>query len=895
MSVLYKELRNLPNGARFYSADLHVHSYGASHDIKDPAMTAQAIIDQAVVQKLGVLAITDHNSIENCQASLDYAQKYAGQLLVLAGVEITTANGHLLVYFPPDGLAALRRFLAQTSIVNEGTPDSHTAMSMANVATLAGACGGICIAAHIDREKTGFERLAAGYPNWKKDIITSPSILGVEVDDPTNLVWYSDDDVQTQDGAERRKLLAQRAQTPGASSRAVLAHLQNSDAHTLGAFISAGTKRTLTRLKMDDLSFASFRTALADPDARVRVAVTLPPTVPRVLAVSVQGGFLDSAKYRLSDNLTCFIGGRGTGKSTALRCIGHALGVETDIENYDNCPDSVVVYCRDAQGILYRYERMRGQPYPEVRAAEGKTEIDVPLDSFRIEYYGQGDLARVAEDPLNKAHLLQEFLDRHTRLSDLRAREDDVLGMLRENGLVLRPLEDQAAGRPGKKKEVDDCDRKLKVAEEGKLKDIVAEQAAVGAQKGLCETVSDIGQRYAKGLSLRGFRHDFSTLEGAAGLLPGHEESLQCRTAVRRILEAANENLVRIEKETNAALKSVASELEEQLQAFKKLHSAYDVQLAAKIGALQSAGLSASVADLNRLITTRTRLNTDIARIDQQAADLKRLREERKGLLTTLKAIREEAADRRKRLVTEVNKHLADVIDDYVVVVYYEQAGLIADFFTFVRRAMQGTHFPEQQAQKLCHATTPQELASLLATKRLSDVAKFGAVGDDWAKRLHERLGDLPSLHELEMLWKPARPTIKVLTKTNPPKQIPVNQLSDGQRHTILLTIAMLAESQAPLVIDQPEDDLDNAFIFSSIVRMLRTVKERRQVILVTHNANIAVLGDAELLFPLRRAGERGEAFDAGSIDRPETKQAVQRILEGGETAFLRRKEVYGH
>src|SRR5207244_5518097 len=107
-------------------------------------------------------------------------------------------------------------------------------------------------------------------------------------------------------------------------------------------------------------------------------------------------------------------------------------------------------------------------------------------------------------------------------------------------------------------------------------------------------------------------------------------------------------------------------------------------------------------------------------------------------------------------------------------------------------------------------------------------------------------------------------------------------------------TIAMLAESRLPLVIDQPEDDLDNAFIYGSVVSTLREIKERRQVILVTHNANIAVLGDAELLFPMLRRGEKGIIGDRGAIDRLETKRAVQAILEGGEEAFRRRKEIYG-
>ena len=150
-------------------------------------------------------------------------------------------------------------------------------------------------------------------------------------------------------------------------------------------------------------------------------------------------------------------------------------------------------------------------------------------------------------------------------------------------------------------------------------------------------------------------------------------------------------------------------------------------------------------------------------------------------------------------------------------------------------------------------------------------------------------------LFELQALAKQPKPIITVRTKSVLPKEIPVLQLSDGQRHTILLTIAMLAESNVPLVIDQPEDDLDNEFIFSSIVTTLRAIKERRQVILVTHNANIAVLGDSELLLPMYRENDFGKSKDRGAIDTDATKQRVIGILEGGPDAFLRRKEMYGH
>ncbi|HEY6770379.1 MAG TPA: AAA family ATPase [Candidatus Sulfotelmatobacter sp.] len=158
-----------------------------------------------------------------------------------------------------------------------------------------------------------------------------------------------------------------------------------------------------------------------------------------------------------------------------------------------------------------------------------------------------------------------------------------------------------------------------------------------------------------------------------------------------------------------------------------------------------------------------------------------------------------------------------------------------------------------------------------------------------------EKLCFWNTLFELQALAKQPKPVITVKTKSTPSKDIPVLQLSDGQRHTILPTIAMLAESNVPLIIDQPEDDLDNAFIFSSIVTTLRAIKERRQVILVTHNANITVLGDSELILPMFRENDCGKAKDRGSIDASATKQCVMDILEGGQDAFERRKEIYSH
>jgi histidinol phosphatase-like PHP family hydrolase len=188
--TLLKDITQVDNGAKFLNVDLHVHSFGASADVKDSGMTPEAIVDSAVKQKISVIAITDHNSDRNVQAAIDYARKFTGRILVLAGAEITTAHGHVLTYFGPDSTSELSRFIAKIDLVGKmGDSNTHTAKSMADVIAEAERQGAICIAAHIDRSKTGFDAFAPGFQNWKRDIVWSSGLYGLECDSPDALAW----------------------------------------------------------------------------------------------------------------------------------------------------------------------------------------------------------------------------------------------------------------------------------------------------------------------------------------------------------------------------------------------------------------------------------------------------------------------------------------------------------------------------------------------------------------------------------------------------------------------------------------------------------------------------------------------------------------------------------
>ncbi len=119
---------------------------------------------------------------------------------------------------------------------------------------------------------------------------------------------------------------------------------------------------------------------------------------------------------------------------------------------------------------------------------------------------------------------------------------------------------------------------------------------------------------------------------------------------------------------------------------------------------------------------------------------------------------------------------------------------------------------------------------------------------------------------------------------------------SAGQQATALLKV-LLAESSGPLMIDQPEEDLDNAII-QEITEVIWGAKTRRQLIFASHNANIVVNGDAELVVhcDYREDGDRTKGCIAaeGAIDRPQIRKAIENVIEGGKQAFELRRQKYG-
>ena len=152
-------------------------------------------------------------------------------------------------------------------------------------------------------------------------------------------------------------------------------------------------------------------------------------------------------------------------------------------------------------------------------------------------------------------------------------------------------------------------------------------------------------------------------------------------------------------------------------------------------------------------------------------------------------------------------------------------------------------------------------------------------------RRFHSHLQKLTqeSISDL-LLWFPE----DYLKVTFGPNNQQIEQASPGQKTAALLAF-ILSYGDEPLLLDQPEDDLDNELIYDLIVKQLRETKSRRQVITVTHNANIVVNGDAEMVLPLHVICTETRIKQAASIQNIDVRGAICAVLEGGEQAFEQR------
>lgn len=887
----------LPAGAEFHRCALQVNPHHYSGTYRGQAADgtaaehARAILNKAVDLGVSVLGITDHNHVGGVPEFRAAAEGTA--VHVFPGFELASSEGvHVLCLYPPETeQAQLERYLGEFGIRDTNPSSDLANTTFVELIAKVQAQGGIAIAAHVTNDGGLFRKLD-GQPRikaWQHPELLAIQIPGLVEDLPQDVRPI----VQNKNPDYARPHAASDDQAVAVVNAKDIASPANLD-----------DKSATCSIKMSEVSIMGLRQAFLDPGSRIRLnpkaGTNEPEEHAELLAIAWTGGFLDGASVRFNPNLNVLVGGRGAGKSTVIESIRTVLGLDPIGDDARAAHQGIVRHvlkngtkisllvrvCRPA-AREYLIERTIPNP-PIVRDESGEVSNLTPGEVLQgVEVFGQHEISELTKSREKRTRLLDRFVER-----------DDAAPRRRSD--LLRDLEKSRRSLLDARAELRQIDERL--AALPSLEETLTRFREAGLEEKLKE----------KSLLVREERLLASVPERLA---PFREcaEALGRELPIDRAFVSARALADLPGKQVLARLDGVLGDLERDLQGVAGGLEAVLRKAEAGIGGVRAdwASRKQAVEDgyqeiLRELQKSRVD-GEEFIRLQREIEELRPLRERlalvqraekehagrRRNLLATWEDSKAEEFRRLDRAAKKVNRELRNRVQIEVT-----SSGNREPLFDLLRNEVKG---------RLSEAIERLGAQDDLSLSAFVDACRQGSdslrntydIPPGQAASLASASAEV--LMRVEELALPATMSVRLNTAPSgePPNWQDLEDLSTGQKATAVLLLLLL-ESEAPLIVDQPEDDLDNRFITEGVVPRMREEKQRRQFLFSTHNANIPVLGDAELIIGLSARGEaeHGHARIApehmGSIDSQAVRELVEEILEGGKEAFERRRRKYG-
>ncbi|MEJ7894501.1 MAG: TrlF family AAA-like ATPase [Solirubrobacteraceae bacterium] len=872
-------------GARYFRADLQVHTPADKHwpgaeptDPDERAALALKYLQAAKDHGIELVGITEHHDV----SWIDELRHAASRLhmRLLPGFEVETQEGiHVLCLFDLKtpvwrleetlalvGLSRARRDAAKSTEIRSELPFGDLIRKVQED------CDGICIAAHVTSTKGVLSTLQGGA---RADCWKTPELLATHVPVAVEKI--------THDGTKR--ILANEDDHFRRERR--LAYVLTSDARDPD---SIGTASVW--IKMQEPSVEGLRQAFLDPDSRISFEDPHAARVAgEILSIGWEGGFLDGQSIGLSPELSCLIGSKGTGKSTVIESLRWAFdlpspppGDASDLLANAIRPGSKVMVRLRTSAPAASHTIERTMPHaPVVRDAIGVVVPELaPRSLLTLRVFSQKQLYDTAQSVQGRLELVDEFA--REALSDIRTAERKLLGSLEAGARALREelgridhWEEQLAELPGLEQ------WRRRFAEAG-FEDRLRERRALDREQARLTALDAAVLQRLRGLDRLREETPPPTVAQAAAEWPNLDLLGDAENAVNAATTAFAVAIDALHDDLAAARERLAA----TQAAWSARRAARQADFDAALRALQT---SMPEVDPERYLDVERRIEALIPLQGELRASRQRVlqaRAARRGSIAELADLRA----RRFRARDAAAEQLTRATDgDVRVRVRYQadRSGLLDS----LRRRKTGVRNAALEAMISHPDFTPAELARRVRERQVT--GSFG-LPDGQAATLERELteDDLLAI-EIEDLCDEATVELDV-GPAGSKMYRPLSELSPGQKSTAVLLLTLLSGSE-PLLIDQPEDDLDNRFVYDDVVQRLRSAKRRRQLLVATHNANIPVLGDAEQIVVLDAVPSdpaRGEVRAHGPIDDREVRTAAEQILEGGETAFRRRREKYG-
>ncbi|BBG30502.1 TrlF family AAA-like ATPase [Zymobacter palmae] len=875
--------------AKFWRCALQVNpvSYNSSYRGKDHGLDEvtynQALLDKCLELGVDVVGVADHGCVSSIDAMREVIQPHG--IVVFPGFEIASNDKtHYVCLFSEETTGQqLERYLGNLDLLDPADGVRPSRLSSEQLIERVDQLGGFIYAAHCTSD-SGLLK------NRLHHVWTLPKLRSAQIPGPV------DDLAGVENDFYRKVLLNKNDDYHRERPIAVI------NAKDVAKPEDLEQPGATCLIKMTRPNFAAFKVAFLDPGSRIRLnSQQAESPIGKVLRMTVTGGYLDGVRVDFSDHLNTVIGGRGTGKSTLLECLRYALNFlpkgqqalklhqEIIKENLGRAAGrlELVVMSSAQNGKQYTVSRRYGES-PIVRDLDGNVSTLLPRDLLPgIDIYGQNEIYELAQDETSRLQLLDCFLPQD---GDYETKSTDVHRRLIEN---QRKLAKSFSDLDDVKAQVDrlpKLEEQLRGFEGLGIKEKLAKTSLLAREREIANTATKSAQSLRDALADFFDRLpdlDFINDEALEGL-PDAAQLI----AVRTMLEVVCQGFMGHLAAMTALLDKASGQLTAQQDAWQQAIQGHEAELEKALRALPSAaGKSGQEvgAAYQRVMGEIEHIKPMKIELSTHEGQGNTLKQERRNLLGELSDLRGQRIQALQKAAKRLNRRLKGKLK--VEIVPEADRSPLLNFL--LECSLEGVKEKRLAWIKEAETISPLSLAQSIQNGS-ADVQR------DWdvTQMVAEALTKLqPSqLMELEALELDHRVDISLNVAHGQADPVfrPLSKLSTGQQCTAILHMLLL-ENVDPLIMDQPEDNLDNAFIAERIVTELRGAKTSRQFLFATHNANIPVFGDAEWIGVFTTADNQGclELETQGSIDVPVIRDQVASILEGGRDAFIQRKEKY--
>jgi ABC-type cobalamin/Fe3+-siderophores transport system ATPase subunit len=873
-------------GAQFIRCAFQVNpfEYGARHSSASRTHHTESDYNDAMVQAclvagIGVVGLTDHFRVSS-SASLLAALEAAG-VVVFPGFEANSSEGiHLLCLFEPGtSLSTIERHIGACNIVDHEAQSPIARKTFEQILEIVTESNGVCIAAHVCSASGLLTTLSgsARAQTWKSENLLAAAIAGPRDHAPQN----------------HKGIL--RNTDPTTKRDRPICIVNANDVTSPEGFAEPSAS---TLVKMTSISIEGLRQGFLDWESRVRLNTEpADDEHAEIVAMGWAGGLLDGQALRLNSGLNVLVGGRGAGKSTLIESIRFVLGIEPkggEAKRSHQAIMSQVVKANSSVSLLMRLPKPSPQYYlvsrimgqsPVVLDQNGARLASVsPADLIGdVEIFGQHEISELTRHPDKLAEILRRFTTGEADASEERRNFRDRLALSAREITTVRTdlnlIEDQLAALPSLRAHL------ARFATAG-LEDRLAEKTSIDAEARVFQTAAEAVA------DLRVQADDLRTAS-AGKFTPDADVEIPNRLLLKKLDEVAA-RIDAAREQARSYLAAAALEAERDIATitaeWQPLKDEAERRYNGMVRDLEAEG-----HDPRRFLSIKNQVEglkpkeaAKQARLDE-LADLVKQRDDLLVEWETFKAKDYRALEKAAR---RVSQRLQDRVR-----VRVQPNSDLAPLEKILREKVAGNLTQPLERLRVPETLSLTALAGNVraGSQKLQFEYGFSASAAD---RISQG-GDTLAL-AIEATELPAEAVVELnVAPDGIANWKQLDELSTGQKATAVLLLLLL-ESEAPLIVDQPEDDLDNRFIADSIVPAMRTEKRRRQFIFSSHNANIPVLGDAEQIVGLKPVIDGGTertviAEDqCGSIDVPAIKELVKDLLEGGQRAFTTRRAKYG-